>query len=260
MSPVHRASGLVGGGLVLAAAFALWHVVAQSGWIPRLFFPEPAAVWAAMSAPSSRTRLLNDLVLTAGRMGAGFFSAGLLGIALGVWIGTSRTATRALGPTLEFLRILPASAVLPLFVMGLGMTTTMSVAVIAFGALWPVLLSTMQGVRSIEPRLIEVANTLELSGWQRLRWLILPAALPDMLAGLRVALAFSLILAVVAEMLTSLPGLGLWILKASRSFRSADLFAGIAVLGLMGLLTNTVLDAIERWARRWQPRSAGASL
>jgi sulfonate transport system permease protein len=150
------------------------------------------------------------------------------------------------------LRPLPASAMMPVFIGLLGFTPQMILAVIAFGALWPVLLSTMHGFSSIEPRLLEVGRLLGLSRRAFIFKIGLPSALPDALAGMRLALTVSLILAVVGEMLTAQPGLGRAILFAARSFKSADLFAGVMLLGLIGFSCNALLAGVERRALAWR--------
>jgi ABC-type nitrate/sulfonate/bicarbonate transport system permease component len=155
-------------------------------------------------------------------------------------------------PTLELIRPLPASAVIPVFVLMLGLNDGMIVAVIAFASLWPVLLATVHGFRTIEPRLIEVGRMLGLSRREFIWKMALPNAMPDIFAGIRLALTVSLILAVVAEMLSGLIGLGHNIMMAARAFRSADLYAGIIVLGAVGYVTNAALERVERYILRWR--------
>jgi ABC-type nitrate/sulfonate/bicarbonate transport system permease component len=130
----------------------------------------------------------------------------------------------------------------------------MVLMVIAIGAIWPVLLATVHGVSSVEPRLVEVSRSLRLSRLQMLWKIALPNSQPDILAGMRIGLTVSLILAVIGEMLTSENGLGWHILVAARAFRSADLFAGVILLGLIGLVSNLALQEIERYMLRWKRR------
>ena len=155
-------------------------------------------------------------------------------------------------PTLELIRPLPASAIIPVFVLLIGLNERMIVAVIAFASLWPVLLGTVHGFKTIEPRLIEVSRLLHLSPLALVFKIALPNAMPDIFAGLRLALTISLILAVVTEMLSGMIGLGHNIIMAARSFRSADLYAGIIVLGAIGYLTNTALERVEHYVLRWR--------
>jgi sulfonate transport system permease protein len=161
-------------------------------------------------------------------------------------------------PTLELIRPLPASAVIPLFVLLVGLNEQMIVSVIAFASLWPVLLAAVHGIKTIEPRLIEVSRMLHLSTLEFIVKIALPNAMPDIFAGLRLALTISLILAVVTEMLSGMEGLGHNIIMAARSFRSADLYAGIIVLGAVGYATNLALEHVERHVLRWRAPGRGA--
>lgn len=155
-------------------------------------------------------------------------------------------------PILEFLRPLPASAVMPLAIAFLGLTDAMVLAVIAFGALWPMLLATVHGFAAVEPRLYQVGRALGLSRLDVIWKIALPSAMPDILAGMRVGLSIALILAVVGEMLASRPGLGQVILLAARSFQSADLYAGVIVLGFLGYISGKILTTVERRLLRWR--------
>jgi len=189
-------------------------------------------------------------------MALGFVSAALIGIAAGALIGRSASVRAYVEPTLELIRPLPASAVIPVFVLLIGLNERMIVAVIAFASLWPVLLGTVHGFKTVEPRLIEVSRLLHLSPLALVFKIALPNAMPDIFAGLRLALTVSLILAVVTEMLSGMPGLGHNIIMAARSFRSADLYAGIIVLGAIGYVTNMALERLERHVLRWRGTEA----
>jgi ABC-type nitrate/sulfonate/bicarbonate transport system permease component len=186
------------------------------------------------------------------RMVYGWALASCVGMALGAVIGTSPALRAWLAPTLELMRPLPASAIVPVAIALVGLSPAMVLIVITFGAVWPVLLATVHGFASIEPRLHEVGRVLRLS---RLAFIVkvgLPNALPDALAGMRLSLTIALILAIVGEMLASQDGLGTAILLAARSFRAADLFAGVVLLGLIGLASNALLTLGERRVLRWK--------
>ena len=186
------------------------------------------------------------------RMLFGWAFASLLGVVVGAAIGSSAMARDYLEPTLEFLRPLPASAVIPVAILFLGLSNEMSISVIAFGAIWPVLLSSVYGFGSLQVRLREVAAALGLNRIEFLRKIAFPAALPDILSGVRVSLAICLILAVVTEMQASLPGLGRDIFLAQRNFRSADLYAGLIMLGAIGFIVNYALLMVEQRLLRWR--------
>ena len=238
--------------LFALALIGLWQLATQLGVISPIFFPSPARTLYELYDQVTSGRIWDPLAATTLRMLYGWVLASLVGVILGVAIGSSRAARLYLEPTLEFLRPLPASAIIPVAILFLGLSNGMSAAVIAFGSLWPVLLGTVHGVRSVEPQLAEVSAALRLSRAERLVKIDLPAALPDTLAGARVGLAIALILAVVTEMQASLPGLGQNILLAQRSYRSPELYAGIVTLGLMGFAANRLLLVAENRLLRWR--------
>ena len=238
--------------LFALALIALWQLAADSKIISPIFFPSPGRTLGELYAQVTSGRLWQPLGATTLRMLYGWVLASVLGIVLGAAIGSSRAAHDYLEPTLEFLRPLPASAIIPVAILFLGLSNSMSTAVIAFGSLWPVLLGTVHGFKSVQPELLELSASLRLSKWEVLRKIALPAALPDILAGARISLAIALILAVVTEMQASLPGLGQNILLAQRSYRSPELYAGIVVLGLMGFAANQILLLLENRMLRWR--------
>jgi sulfonate transport system permease protein len=242
----------IGAALFAAALLLSWQILAGAGVISQVFFPSPSRTLGELYAQVVDGALWQPLGATALRMTYGWVAASLLGVVLGAVIGSSRAARDFLEPILEFMRPLPASAIIPVAILFLGLTNEMATAVIAFGAIWPVLLASVHGFASIEPQLIEVAQALRLSRWEFLRTVAVPGALPDILAGARVSLAIALILAVVTEMQASLPGLGQNILLAQRSFRSPELYAGIVALGVLGFAANQLLLLAELRVLVWR--------
>lgn len=243
-----------GGAAVLFALALLlvWQLFAALELISPIFFPSPGRTLAELYDQVATGRLWDPLAATTLRMFYGWVAASILGVALGAAIGSSRAIRDYLEPLLEFLRPLPASAIIPVAILFLGLSNSMSTAVIAFGSLWPVLLATVQAFGAMEPQLLELCATLRMSRVQVLRKVTLPAALPDILAGARVGLSIALILAVVTEMQASLPGLGQNILLAQRSYRSPELYAGIVMLGVLGFGVNHLLLLAERRLLRWR--------
>ena len=237
---------------VSIALIALWQGIADARLVPPAFLPGPDRAWAALVEGVVHGDLLSKLIATVQRMIYGWLLASIVGIALGAAIGISPAICAYLLPTLEMIRPLPASAIIPVAISFFGLSEKMVLAVISFGALWPMLLSTAHGFAAVEPRLYEVSRALALDRWNIIRKIALPSALPDILAGMRIGLTIALILAVVGEMLSSSSGLGQWILFAARSFRSADLFAGVILLGAIGLISAALLGAVEHHLLRWR--------
>jgi sulfonate transport system permease protein len=242
---------------VFAAFMALWWAASNGGWISRVFLPTPEATFASLGEGlnligSGSGELLAFTGATVTRMLEGWLLASLTGVVLGALIGTSASVRAYLQPTLEFIRPLPASALLPLAISIFGLSPAMVLSVVAFGAMWPVLLAAVHGFVAVEPRLREVAACLQLSRSAFIWKVGLPNALPDILAGMRLSMTVSLIVAVVGEMIASQAGLGQAILLAARSFRASELFAGIVLLGLIGFVSNAMLAMAEKKLLRWQ--------
>jgi sulfonate transport system permease protein len=239
---------------VTACVVMLWQMIADARLVSPVFLPGPNRAWAALVDGFSRGDLLHKLAGTVERMIYGWLLASLLGIALGAVIGMSKAAQLYLTPMLELIRPLPASAIIPVAISFFGLSDGMVLVVIGFGALWPMLLSTIHGFAAVEPRLYEVSRMLGLSRLEVVRKIALPSAMPDILAGARVGITIALILAVVGEMLASREGLGQWILVSARSFRSADVFAGVMLLGAVGLVSGGLLASLERRLLQWRTR------
>jgi sulfonate transport system permease protein len=249
---VKRLAQAAGAALFAAGLLLLWQVLASREFISPVFFPSPSRTLGELWHQVEQGLMWAPLSATGYRMFCGWALASLAGIAFGAAIGLSRAAREYLQPLLEFLRPLPASAVVPVAILFLGFTNAMTIAVIAFGAIWPVLLGSLHGFVSIEPQLADVAAALKLTRAQAFAKIAVPNALPDILAGARVGLAISLILAVVTEMQASQTGLGQNILLAQRSFRSPELYAGVVTLGIVGFAINHAIVLLERRLLRWR--------
>jgi ABC-type nitrate/sulfonate/bicarbonate transport system permease component len=244
------ASIAVGVALVL-----LWQIVADMKILSPAFFPGPDRTWKALARAAASGDLAPRIHATLWRMLIGWAFASIVGVVLGSLIGSSPRLRRLLGPTLEFLRPLPASATIPIFIVLLGLSNAMVLTVVAFGALWPMLLGTIHGFEAVEPRLYEVARVLQLSKVSVILKIALPSALPDILSGLRLSLTVALILTVVCEMLVGVDGLGSWTLISARAFRSPDLYAGVFLLGIIGYLGASILTMVSNKLLAWKTRS-----
>lgn len=233
-------------GATLAASPALWPTfttVAARLW--ETWLADPAA-WVESIAPSL------------GRLMAGWAGAALVGIVAGTLIGLNRAARDYLEPAMAFLRAIPPPVLLPLFIVLLGIGDGMKVALIAFGAVWPVLLNTADGVASVEPLHRDTARAYRLPRWTVLWRIVLPSAAPRIFAGLRLATGIAVILMVIAEMVATLNGVGFELVQAQRSFRMIDVWATILLLGLIGYGLNAALALVERRLLGWH-RGATAS-
>jgi ABC-type nitrate/sulfonate/bicarbonate transport system permease component len=244
-------------GLIFVACLVVVaELVCDARLVSPAIFPAPHATAYALFAAIMSGALWLPLAQTVEHLLVGWLCACVVGTALGALIGITTLGREYFAPTLEFLRPLPASAIAPVALLLIGRNDAMIVAVVVFGAIWPVTLASATGFRAVEPRLNEVARTLRLSGWKVFRTVALPSALPAIIAGARVSIAIALILAVVAEILASIGGLGDWLNLAERSYRAPDLYAGVVVIGALGVATNYALERVEARLLRWKRRSA----
>lgn len=238
------------GALVPAIAFLLLEIGARAGLIDAVLFPAPSTVAAA--AVRDAAELAGHGLITVGRAGAAFGLAVGLAVPFGLVLGRSAALHRLLRPTVDGLRTLPAAAVVPLAILLLGIDERMKVAVAAFGAGWPVLLATIDGVHATSPVMQDTVRTLHLTPAQAFLRVVLPAALPHVLTGARISLSIALVLAVTVEMIAGDSGLGFFVLDAERSFRFPTMYAGIGVLALIGTGVNAVMTWAERRLVYWR--------
>jgi len=230
----------------------LWYVCSTAGWVPRVFLPPPQDVWGALVAGFSTGTLADQTLSTVFSMLIGWFACSLFGVLLGSVIGIWPLARLSLGPVLEIFRPMPPAAIIPLAIAILGLSAEMSLSVIIFGAIWPALLSTVHGFSSIDPRLKEVGRALGISPLAFIWKIALPNATPDIIAGMRLSMVISLVLVVITDMITGQIGLGSLVVLASRTFDMAGLFAGLCLLSLIGLVSNSVLQFAERRLLRYK--------
>ncbi|MET3912557.1 sulfonate transport system permease protein [Bradyrhizobium sp. S3.3.6] len=238
--------------LVTLSILLLWQLVTTTGLVQPIFLPSPSSTFANLLRGLTRGDLLALTISTMERMIYGWTLASLGGILLGALIGLSQRARYWLTPTLELLRPLPASTLLPVGIALFGLHPNMLLGIIAFGAIWPVLLPTIHGFSAIDPRLREVARNLGIGPLAFALKFGLPNALPDVTAGMRLSLTACLIITVVGEMITAQQGLGSTIIMAARSFRSTDLYGGIVLLGAVGAANNALLGLVERALTPWR--------
>ena len=201
--------------------------------------------------------LPSHLLATLWRQMFGYGLAVVVGIVLGLAMGYYRVLYNLFEPLVEVLRPIPGPAYLPVLVLFVGIGHEMKVVLILVASLFPILLNTYSGVRSIDPVQFDTARTLGLTTVQTFRELVIPAASPQILTGMRISLAISLILAVLGEMIVSNDGLGHFVLLAQRTFRVPDMYAGIFTLALFGYVLNRLFLLIEGRLVRWHHESSG---
>jgi ABC-type nitrate/sulfonate/bicarbonate transport system permease component len=239
---------LLVGGLPLAL-LALWWVASadsQSFYLPPLreILGVFAGVWLG-------PRLVEDVLPSLARLLAGFALATVLGVALGVVVGSSRRLRAACGPVLEFLRAIPPPVLVPIFILVAGIGTTMKVLVIVSGCIWPILLNTVEGVRARDEVLEDTCRVYGIAGLARLRHLVLRAASPQIVTGMRQALSIGIILMVISEMFAASSGLGFTIIQFQRGFAIPEMWSGILLLGLLGVALSLLFRVFEHQVLSW---------
>ncbi len=245
----------VRGLLPLALLLVAWQAL-HAGSIKSPFFPPPSAWWTGLTQLAASGRLASASLATMETIIAGLLLAALFGALLGILIGVSPLARRALGPLLEFCRAMPPPAIVPLAILFLGYDERMKLTIVTISAMWPVLLNTSSAVERIHPILLDVAASFRLSTADRIRRVIFPATVPAILLGLRIALPLTIVLTLLVEILTSIEGVGALMISAQRNFQSAQVYGLLAYVGLFGFLLNNAFTLIEGVIlRRWPPRS-----
>lgn len=240
------------------AIVAIWWVASASS--TSFFFPPLADILTAFRETWLFEHVASDVVPSMARLAAGFALAILIAVPLGVLLSQSKLLWRAAEPLIEFLRALPGPALIPLGIVLVGIGSTMKIALIAFGCLFPILLTTMDGVASIDPVLRDTVRMLRLSRRERVRRVIVPAAMPQIFAGLRTSLALGLIMVVISEMVASENGVGYFVLQAQRSFDIPEMWAGTILIGILGYALNGILALAERRVLRWHRASKASAL
>lgn len=222
------------------------------------YFPPPSSWWTSLGVLARSGRLLPALGSTVLTFALGLAIAGALGGVVGILIGRSSVARRALGPTLEFCRGLPPPVIVPILVLLLGYAQSLKLFVVVWVAVWPILLNTASATGRLDPLLVDVARTFRLDRAATLCKVVAPAIVPSFLLGVRVALPLAIIVTLLVEMMTSLPGIGSLIVTSQRQYHSAEVYGLLVLVGLMGFALNTIFVVIEdALLSRWPPRTKG---
>jgi len=241
----------------LIALGIVWEIAARlagSIYFPPLsrILERFAELWLSGPAPFFLTEAVGEsIVPSLARMLGGWSIAVIFGVLLGVAIGRSRVLGDFLEPIIHFVRAIPPPALLPVFLILFGFGTEMRVALIAFAVMWPVLLNTIDGVRSVESLHLDTARVFEFDRRKVFFGIVLPSAAPKIFAGMRVSLSVAIIIMVISELVGLPDGIGNIILGAQRTYRMADMWAGILLLGILGYVFNALLALVETRVTRW---------
>jgi ABC-type nitrate/sulfonate/bicarbonate transport system permease component len=236
----------------------LWELLTRSREDP--FFPPPSEIVPELreiwfSGPADHffltSKAINDFTPSLAHIFVGWLAASFFGIVLGVAVGRSRAISEYLNPLIEFGRAIPPPTLIPFFIIVFKIADPMYIAVIIFGVIWPVLLNTIDGARTVDSVQLDTAKVFGITGWQRLWKVILPAASPKIFAGLRLSLSLAVILMVISELIGAASGIGEHLVNAQQSFQLPSMWAGILLLSILGLLLNGVFVLVERRVLSW---------
>jgi ABC-type nitrate/sulfonate/bicarbonate transport system permease component len=248
-----RILGWLPGLVVLALILVGLETAVNAGWIRRALMPPPTVIGLALWDLLESGEFVDPLLATLRLVFTGFAIGSVVGIAAGIAMGWFPAVFRLLEPLVELMRPIPKAALVPALMLFLGIGDTMKITSVSLAVLFPVLVNTLQGVRGTDRVMLDAART---HGWgtaHTLRHLVLPSALPFILAGMRISLGLALVLAVLAEMLSGQGGLGFLILDMQRSFLIRQMYAWLIILAVLGLALNGLFLLAERRALHWQP-------
>ena len=247
---------IVGGAILPVAILAIWWAVTAAQLLPSYRLPSPQAVVAAaidlQVNPLHRGLLYTDIAISVQRVVLGFVFGSLIGLVLGSLVGLSRTADVLLGPLLGALRAVPSLAWMPLLLLYLGIFEPPKIVLVTIGATFPVFTTLSGALRHVDPQLVELGRAFGLRRVELLTTVQLPAVIPALVSGLRLALAQSWLFLVAAELLNSSIGLGFLLSDSQQNSRVDRLFLAIILLAILGKASDALVGLLERWLlRRW---------
>ncbi|MEV6769469.1 ABC transporter permease [Nocardia sp. NPDC051030] len=242
--------------LVIGLFLGLWESAPRLGLVDEVFLPPFSAVIEAGLELIRNGQMWDHVSTSVARSLIGFSIALVVAVPVGVAIAWYRPVAEFLNPVLELFRNTAALALLPVFILILGIGETSKIALVVYAGFFPILLNTITGVRTVDPLLIKSAVSLGFSPLQLFRKVVLPAAVPSIFTGLRMAASASILVLIAAEMFGARAGLGYLITAAQQNFAIPDMYAGIVAISLVGLTFNSILVAVERRLSRWRTQPA----
>lgn len=245
--------------LSLLAVIVFWQMLALLNgavhfYNPKLF-PSPADIALAGWTLAEKGDLQRHLAASVGRVAIGFVIAAPIAILLGVMVAKMRLFETVVDPLVEALRPIPTLALLPIIILWFGIGETSKVFFIAYSCFFVIFTTTVLGVRNVDPVLVRAAQSLGLSRLRVYRHVIFPSALPDVLVGLRLGLSVGFFVIVAAEFIAADTGLGYLITYSRTWFQVDNMMLGAVVIGALGITSNYLLVALERYLFRWRVTS-----
>ncbi len=241
----------VAGILCFCGLLVLWEIFARAELINVLIVPAPSRILGIFWQLVASGQIPMQILLSMKRALAGYFLAAAIFIPLGIVMGLNRSVYRLLEVIIEMLRPVPPPVIIPAAMLIFGLEDEMKIFVILFSCAWPILLNTIDGVRNLDWVLLNTARTFGLSRAKTIWQIVLPAASPQIITGMRVSLPIMLILVVISEMVGSTDGIGYFILDSQRRFKVAQMYAGMLSLAMLGYALNQLFDLLHRKLLSW---------
>ncbi|MFD1677731.1 ABC transporter permease [Alicyclobacillus fodiniaquatilis] len=252
-----RAWASLRGAYLPIAVVVVWQFVCSMQWVPATILPSPLQICESIKQLAQSGELFGDIGISLLRAALGFALGAGIGLITGLLVGLYRPFEQILDPSVQMLRTIPHLAITPLFILWFGLGELSKDLLIATGAFFPMYINTFMGVRSVDAKLFDVARVLEFSRRKQLFKLILPAALPNVLLGLRLAIGIAWLGLVVAEMMGSSSGVGYLILNAEQFSQTAIVFVGLIIFAVIGKASDSLVRFLERRLLRWRDSYRG---
>jgi ABC-type nitrate/sulfonate/bicarbonate transport system permease component len=240
------------GWLTLVVVLGVWQGAIEWGWLNPVFLPSPWSILLALKQLVVSGELGRHLAASLSRIGLGWALGTACGLVIGVAMGLFSGVRAVMLPVVSALFPIPKIALLPLLILWFGIGEPSKVATIALGVFFPTVISTFTGVDAVPRNLIRMAQSFDLPFGAVVAKVVLPGALPGIIAGFRISASIALLLVVAAEMIGAQQGIGAFVLSAGNLMQTDQLMAGVAVLSALGLAIGALLSALERRLLRWR--------
>lgn len=227
----------------IALLLGLWQLIGSPNSATA---PTPSTWWPALKSIERSGALWPALEKTMELYVEGMIGAIVFGVVIGLALGSSRRLTQAFGPLLEFLRAIPAAAIVPVAILLFHVNSRTDAGIVVFGSIWPILLNTAAARAAIPALRLDVAHSLRLTRWDRLRKVVLPSVLPEIVVGVRVAAPICLIISLLVDVLVATGGIGYLLVQYQQTFVASSAFAMLAVIGIIGIAINVAIGSAER--------------
>ncbi len=234
---------------LVVALIAAWWAVTKFELVEPYILPSPADTWR--TTVDNSTYLLENTWVTTYETVVGFIIAALIGEAVALVMIYSRGIERTMYPLILFAQVIPKIAIAPLFIVWLGFGTSPKILVAVLMAFFPIVISGMAGLRSVDPEILELTSTMGASNWKTFVKVRFPASLPQLMSGLKIAATLAVTGAVVGEFVGANEGLGYVILQANGNIDTAMLFAALIIMSMLGIILFAIIEIAEQFLIPW---------